>query len=910
MLHGRAAELGDIHQLLADARAGHSSMLVLQGEAGSGKTALFEHVAADAKDFRVLRCTGVESEAELPFAALHLLLLDCLDRLDSLPEPQAGALRAAFGLAEAPGVDRFLAGLATLTMLSEVAGDGPLLCLIDDAQWLDRASRDALLFAGRRLGAEGVLLLLAVRDDDSVTDLRGLRVVGLSGLSEPAAMALLAEQAADLTPHLRERLIEEASGNPLALIELAAAVRSGDPAIGGPPTVRAGLSTAARRVLDAFGSQVDRMPAGTRLALLVAAPEDTGELGVVLDALGQIGLGLNEFEPAERAQLIRVAEDVVSFRHPLIRSAVYGRASSADRITAHRALADALPAYTDRRAWHLAAAAAGFDDEAAEAMEAAALRADQRGGYAASAAAHERAARLTADPVVRGHRLAAAAMGARDSAQLDRAGALAHEASAMTEDPRTLAKLAWVRARLEFERGTPRHALEMVLAGAEAVCEHDPEEAARMLIEVVRMAYFADEAPGLARAAELIDAVPLPADHPLRPMLDASAILARLQSGWPQDQVPPLPPAVREIRADRLGITIGNLAVHSAFLLIIIGDADEAWAQTERMLVEARERGLIGGLPHILLQHSQAALVTGRLREALRTANEGIQIAEDTGQLHSAANLRAVVARIAAMTGDEDTCVALANEAIHRGAERHSSSVGSAVLALAVLELGFGRYAAALERLASLPPQLSRHPTFAFLSPPEWAEAGARSGQPDRAAEMMAAYVPWATQRGNPVVQANLHRCRALLGPADEAEIHYQAAIRLYDDINRPMARARTELLYGEWLRRVRRRSESRGPLRGALRVFERIGAESWAERARAELRATGESVAAAAEPGGAQLTPQELQVVRLAAAGLSNRDIGAQLFISPRTVGYHLYKAFPKLGVAGRHELAALDLA
>jgi len=401
----------------------------------------------------------------------------------------------------------------------------------------------------------------------------------------------------------------------------------------------------------------------------------------------------------------------------------------------------------------------------------------------------------------------------------------------------------------------------------------------------------------------------MPVAHPLNPMLTASSILARLQSGEPEDELPPLPPAVRAIRPGLLGMTVGNLAVHSAFLLMIIGDADEAWAQTERMLIEARERGLIGGLPHILLQHSQAALVAGRLSEALRAANEGLQIAEDTGQLHSAANLRGVVARITAMTGDEETCVALATEAIHLGEERHSSSVGLAVLALAVLDLGFGRYGAALERLCSLPPQLRRHPTFAYLSPPEWAEAAARCGEPDRAAETMAAYVPWATHRDNPVVQANLHRCRALLGPDDEAEAHYQAAIRLYDAVNRPMARARSELLYGEWLRRVRRRSESRAPLRGALHSFERTGASSWAERARSELRATGESVAAPAEPRGAQLTPQELQVVRLAATGLSNRDIGAQLFISPRTVGYHLYKAFPKLGVAARNELAALDL-
>ena len=908
MLHGRAAELGGIHGLLADARAGRSSALVIQGQAGSGKTALLEHVAADATDFRVLRCTGVESEAELPFAALHLLLLDCLDRLDALPAPQAGALRAAFGLAEAPGVDRFLAGLATLTLFSEVAGDGPLLGLIDDAQWLDRASWDALLFASRRLGAEGVVLLIAVRDDDAV-DIRDMSVLRLGGLSQAAAAALLAERAADLAPNLRDRVIEEASGNPLALIELAATLRAGDPGTG-PPTVAAALSTTGRRVLDAFGSQVDRLPARTRLALLVAAAEDTGELGVLLTAADRIGLGLKDFEPAERAQLVRVGTDAVTFRHPLIRSAVYGRSPAADRIAVHRALADALPEYADRRAWHLAAAAAGFDDEAADAMEAAAVRADRRGGYAASAAAHERAARLTADPALRGQRLAAAAQSARDSAQLDRAASLAQEASGLATDSDTLARLAWVRARVEFERGTPRLASQMVLGGAAALYETDSEQAAKMLIESVRMAYFAAEAPHLERVIEMIDALSLPADHPLRPMLAATSIVAKLQAGWPEDKVPPLPPVVDEIRPDRLGATIGNLPAHSAFLQLVVGHAEEALAQSQRMLTEARERGMIGGLPHILLNQSQAALVAGRLQEALRAANEGIAIAEDTGQQHSAANLRGVLARITAMTGDEDRCVELAEEAMRRGNQRHSSSVGLAALALAVLDLGYGRYAAALERLVSVPINLQRHPTFAYLAAPEWAEAAARSGQPEHAAEALAFYERWAAHRDSPVVQAALHRCRALLGPVEEAEEHYRASMWLHREINRPMSLARTELLFGEWLRRVRRRSEAREPLRAALRVFEVIGARSWAERARSELRATGESVAAA-EPGGqAQLTPQELQVVRLAATGLSNRDIGAQLFISPRTVGYHLYKAFPKLGVAGRHELAALDLA
>ena len=922
MLHGRASELAAVERLLDDGRMGNSSILVIQGEAGSGKTALLDHVAAHATGFQVLRCTGVESEVELPFAALHFLLHDWLDRIDSLPEPQAAALRAAFGLADARGVDRFLAGLATLPLLAEVAGDTPLLALIDDVQWLDRASIEALLFAGRRLGAEGIVMLLAVRTGGAAgtspaeadPDFRGLRVLQLPGLSQSAASALLAERAADLPPGGRDRVIEAATGNPLALIELAAALRVGQSPTVGPPAVTDGLSAGGRRVLESFGAQLDALPERTCLAILIAAAEDTGELGVVLNAAGRIGLDLADLEPAEHAQLVRLTNESVTFRHPLIRSAVYARSSVGDRLTAHRALAEALdtPENADQRAWHLAAATAGHDDEAATAMESAADRALLRGGYAASAAAMEKAARLTADPTVRGRRLASAAMNLRDSAQLDRAARLAQKASRLTEDPVTLAHLAWVRARLEFERGTPRHASAMLLDGAVIVLDADIDEAARMLVEVVRMAYFADEVPHLRRAIEIIDGLTLSEDHPLRPLLAATSILAKLQSGWPDDQVASLPAAVHQIRPDLLGMTIGNLPIHSAFLRMVIGDANEALAQTERMLTVARARGLIGGLPHILLHHSQAALMAGRLQEALRAAAEGIQIAEDTGQHHSAANLRGVLARICAMTGDEERCVALATEAMRSGSERQSSGVGLAALALAVLDLGYGRYAAALQRLVSLPARLQRHPTLAYLAPPEWAEAAARSGEPERAAEVIAWYEPWASRRNNPVVQANLHRCRALLGDDDAADEHYQVAIRLYRDANRPMARARTELLYGEWLRRMRRRAEARDPLRDALRVFEEIGARSWAERARTELRATGETVASAAQQvsGVASLTPQELQVVRLAATGMSNRDIGSQLFISPRTVGYHVYKAFPKLGVGDRHELAVLNLA
>jgi DNA-binding CsgD family transcriptional regulator len=895
VLYGRSAELAEVDRLIARAHAGRSAVLIVLGEAGSGKSALLERTADAAKDMRILRCTGVESEAELPFAALHQLLRRALDRLGALPDPQVGALRAAFGLAEAPGVDRFLAGLATLTLLAEVAGDGPLLCLVDDAQWLDRASAETLLFAGRRLDAEGVVLIMAARDDPAFAP-AGLPTLRLGGLDPEAAAALLDDRAPGLPPEARGRLIRETGGNPLALIELAAS---------GP----GGLAPGGSRVLDAFGARAERLPRPARLALLVVAAEDTGELGVVLAAAERLGVRLTDLEPAERAGLLRFTGDTVTFRHPLIRSAVYGRSSVLDRLAVHRALADTLDSEptADRRAWHLAAAATGFDETAATALEGAAARAGLRGGYAASAAAHERAARLTADPLVRGQRLAAAAVRARDSGQFSHAAALAEEASALAADPDTAAMLAWVRGRVEYERGTPARASELVQQGAETIREFEPEQAAEMLMEAVRMAYFADRAPSVAGTVALIDGLVLPVNHPLRPVLAATSIVGRMLAG--DRDIPPLAPVVRAIRPDLVPAAVG-LPSHIAFLYLMVGDSEEALALTDRMLAEARARGLIGGLTHLLFNNAQAALALGLLQVALRAGLEGVRIAEDTGQEQSSTNLRSIVARVCALTGDEERCVACAEDAMRRGAEHHGSGGAVAALALAVCDLGYGRYAAALARLEALPEHLRRHLGFTLLAPPEWIEAAARSGERDRAVQLLHSYESWARHQDRPIVAATLHRCRALVSPDERAEDQFRAALRLHQDTDRPLARARTELLYGEWLRRMRRRSESRDPLRAALRTFEEVGARSWADRARAELRATGETVAAAARADVlSRLTPQELQVARLAAAGLSNRDIGAQLFLSPRTVGYHLYKAFPKLGIAGRHQLAGLDL-
>lgn len=913
MLVGRAAELAEIDRLLAGVRSGRSAALLLQGEAGSGKTTLLDRAAAAAEGsgLRVLRCAGVESEAELPFAGLHMLLRGTLDRLDALPDPQVAALKAAFGLAEAPGVDRFLAGLATLTLLSEAA---PLVCLVDDVQWLDAASVEALLFAARRLDAEGVLLLLAARDDAPAT---GLPTRHLRRLSGAEAAALFDAHAPDLPAAARDRLLSEAGGNPLALIELARA-QDGRAAAGGNPLVlvesargHAGPTDgrAAGRVVASFGAQVDRLPEATRRLLLVTAADDTGEPRVVFDAAERLGAGLADLAPAEAADLVRLTDGTVAFRHPLIRTAVYGKAATVDRLAAHRALAQALtgPEERDRRAWHLAAAATGFDATAADALDEAAARAGLRGGYAASAAAYERAARLTADPTERGRRLAAAATRARDAGQLGRAAALAAEVADLPTDPGTAAMTAWVRAKVEFEQGSPARASTMVTDGAALIHDSDPDRAAQMLIETMRMAYFADRPPDLTRPVALIRTLRLPADDPLRPLMSASATLGELLGG---NTAAPLGPAVHAVRPDLISPAIAGTRAHVAFLRLFVGADEGAFELSGRLLAEGRARGLIGGLPHLLLNHAMAALALGRLREAERSGLEGVRIAEETGQEHSAGNLRTLVARIYALTGDEDRCADWAAEAIRLGGERHQANAALATLALGTMDVAAGRYPAALERFESMPEGARTHLGFSYLAPPEWVEAAVRAGAPDRAAPVLDRYAGWAAHQSGPVVAGLVARCRALL--ADDAGPFYDRALALLGEANRPLALARTRLLYGEWLRRVRRRTQAREPLRAALRVFDEVGARPFAERARAELRATGETLPVAADRASVltRLTPQELQVARLAASGLSNRDIGAQLFLSPRTVGYHLYKIFPKLGIADRHQLAGIDLS
>jgi DNA-binding CsgD family transcriptional regulator/tetratricopeptide (TPR) repeat protein len=904
VLYGRGVELAEIERLLVGARQGRSAALVVRGEAGIGKSALLAAAAA-ADDTRVLRAVGVESELELPFAALHLLLRPALERAPALPAPQAAAIRGVFGLTEAGGVDRFLVGVAVLGLLAELAADGPLLCLVDDAQWLDRASAEALVFAARRLDAEGVVMLFAARDDDGRFDAPGLPELRLRGLGDADAAAVLEPHR--LSPLIRDRIIEEATGNPLALVELPAALapgqRDGDP---GPVVLQVGASNPAGRVQVEFGRRIGRLPEPTQALLLVAAAEDTGDLAVVLRAGELLGAHLPDLDPAERAGLVRVEAAVVGFGHPLARAAAYRGATVGRRLAAHRALAAVLDdqAGADRRAWHLAVAATGPDEAVAAALERSAERAHRRAGYAAVAALHERSARLTPDGTRRARRLAAAAHAAVEAGQLRRAKDLAVRAASGSDDPAMLADLARIRAGVEFEQGSPRTATQLLLDGATAVGQ-SPAVAAALLVEAGLASWFIG-GPRLAdRAVAKLPADSLPAGSRLAPFVRGLRGLSRFQAGELADALPLLREAVDGLRG--AGLDIQGMLMAGSICL-----AAAEYAACEELVGAAvtrcRQDGVIGRLP-LALQILGVAQTLGRGRhgEAAAGLEEALQLALDTGQHRVASQIQCSLALIAAFGGDEQRCRTLAEDGI-RAATAHDNPGVAAVggWAVGLLDLGLGHHQDALARLEATAGQGT---PIAVFCAADLVEAAVRAGQPERAGEALSRVEEWAASSRLPTIRAAALRCRALLSPGPEAGEQFAAAADLAAQADQPYERARTELLYGGWLRRARRRADARSHLRTALDLFDRVGASPWADRARAELRAAGETPTPR-ESGTdvlSRLTPQERRVVRRAATGASNRTIAAELFLSHRTVGYHLYKAFPKLGIASRAELASL---
>src|SRR6266571_3982541 len=922
-MHGRAMERSAVYGLLADARNARSGALIVCGEPGIGKTALLDYAVAAAaagrfpgstaplgggptgtatpadavtaaaapgakarprQVFAVIRGAGVESEAELPFAGLHLLLRPALDRRRSLPQPQREALEAAFGLRQAGSYDRFLIGLAVLSLLAELAEDGPVLCLVDDAHWLDRASAEALIFAARRLGAEGIAIIFAARDSQLPFATAGLRELRLSGLDEASAAAVLMEHGgAGLAVEARARILAEACGNPLGLIELSAAY-AGEPAA----AARLGPLPLTDRLRQAFHGQVRRLPEATQTLLLAAAAEGSDDLGVVLAAGRALGVAVTDMAPAEQAGLVHIAGGTVTFRHPLVRAAVYHGARLSRRLAAHQALADALrgPTDADRRAWHLAAAATGPDEEVAAELAQTAAKAMARSGYAAAAAAYERAVQLTADPAAQAGRLTLAAEAAAQIGEFDRARSLAAHAAAQANDPVAQGMLV------------PAHRL--LVDGAARIGDLKPAWATRMLMNAVHIAWFLGDPVLTADTADRLQALGGSAAEPLVPLIQLMLRSAAQAAGRPADDHAQLSELVATARRCRAGHR-DDLAM-IAMVSLVTGLNRDARELAAELAADARAHGRIGWLPAMLNCLAQALVFDGRHHDALATATEALRIAQDTGQAQWASEANAITAYLAAVDGDEDRCRQLVHAAL-AGPADHSTSAARpwADWALGLLDLGLGRLDTALLQLEAIAGGPVRYHGSALRSIPDLVEAAVRLGEPGRVAGPLDRFSAWARHAGTPSTEALAERCRALVATSGRAEQHYLAALKLHDG---SFEQARTQLLYGEWLRRARRKAEARTQLRAAAGYLDRTGAAPWADRARAELSVTGVTTPRSSRARLPRLTPQELQVARLAAQGLSNRDIAAQLFLSPRTVGYHLYKAYPKLGVTSRSEL------
>jgi DNA-binding CsgD family transcriptional regulator len=912
VLLGRAEELAVIDQLLSHARSGTSGAIVIKGEAGIGKSALLDHAAHLASDMRVLRISGVESEAEIAFGALHLLLHTELELIESLPDLQAAALRAALGEARARAEDRLLVGLAVLTLLSDLAERAPLLVLLDDAQWFDQPSTSAVTFAARRLAHEGIVMIFAVRDGERTYAGDGLPELRLARLDEADAGAFLTEHRPELPVEARAGVIEDAAGNPLALLELSATLTAGLPLPGVPVSgspvgaCPVGASPVGGQVQRAFRDQIERLPETTQSLLLVAAADDTGDVVRVFAAARAFHTTAEDLEPAERAGLISVDGGTLTFRHPLVRAAAYHAPPFARRLAAHAALAATCeaPEQADRHAWHRSASVVEPDDEIAAELEQAAERAEARGGHATAASAYERAATLSVQEGTRVRLLGRATVAAFDAGLLPHAAELLRELSASDQDPATRAALVPVAAAVEFEYGTPGAAAQLLIDATAELGARDPAAAVAMLSTAMGMVLVAGDRELADQVVAALDALPLAGDSSrFASLMRGMAILLRDE---PELALGLLEGAVFSTWADDLALGMPRPVLLAAHAAAAVGDDATMFALMSAQVADCRRRGLIGMLPEALLMLARAELFLGRHRHAIATASEGLGLVEDTGQAREIGFQGLVLAPIAAMQGEEERCHEVADETIAAASERGlAAAVGWSRHALGVLDLGLGRYDSAFEQLSAI----QNLPAVTFISLADQIEAAFRAGRAEWIGLTLTRFLPWAEHVSQPWARGVVERCRALTSPSPEVERHYARAVRLHAEGGRPFQRARTHLLYGEWLRRSRRPTDARTQLRAALETFERLEATPWADRTRNELRAAGEIAVRqmGADPL-SRLTPQELQVVRLAATGATNREIAGQLFLSPRTVGYHLYKAYPKLGVSSRRGLADLS--
>lgn len=906
MLYGRGPECARIDDLIDAARHGRSGALVLRGEAGIGKSALLRHAADAAEGLLVLRGTGIETESELPFAGVHRLLRPVADLVDRLAEPQRDALRAAFGDADSTRTDKWLASLAVLNVLAEAATSTGVLCLIDDAQWLDTASADALTFVARRIHAEGIAMLFAARDDPTRPfDAPDLARLVVKGLDASAIDALLAERAsANVAGTVRDRLLAGTLGNPLALAELAGTLTAGQLAGTDPLPDRLPVGVDVELL---FGERVSRQPEDTRTLLLLAAADYSDDLDTVMRAARALGVSDDALEAAEAAALVTVVGGTVAFRHPLVRSAVYRGATASARRAAELALADALDSErdADRRAWHRANAAIGMDDDVADALADAAARAADRGGHTAAAAAYTRAAELTTDAAARALHFTTAAESAWAAGRPDTARDLLDRASPASSDLMLRGRIAHVRGSIDTACGTPVSAYATLVEGADLIIDVDPARASLMIAEAGQIAWGTGDLARIVAAGDKLATLPDSGNPGARAIVG----LARFMQGDPAAASAELT-AAADLAHDS---GLPHMVMLAAAGAMFVGDDVRAVDLFTRAVARARSAGAAATLPILLAPLSTIEMFTGRYATATTDADEGLRLSVETGQDNPAAHARGVLAWLAAVQGREADCTDLANRALaHAIGQRLGPHAAIATWALAHSDLASGRAEQALDRLLALADAApgEGNPMVSLFATADLVDAAVRVDRGPEAVAAVARLEGWATHTRAPWTAALVARCRAQLASNDdESDGLFATALSLHNRGGRPFDTARTALLFGARLRRRRRRADARKHLRVAVETFERMGAAPWADQAAAELLATGETARRRDVSTLTTLTPQELQIARLVAGGSTNKTIAAQLFLSPRTVDYHLRKVFSKLGISSRTELVRLAL-
>jgi DNA-binding CsgD family transcriptional regulator len=904
-LFGRTAELEILRRLIATVRGGRSAVLVVRGEPGIGKTELLRHLIAEVPGFGVTRVAGVESEMELPYAGLHQLCAPVLGRLGSLAEPQRRGLSVAFGLASGDSPDRFLVALAVLSLITEAAQERPMLAVVDDAQWLDQASAQVLGFVARRLLAEPVALVFAVRTpalgDPAPDYLAGLPELRLEGLDEQAARALLATViSGPLDERVRARILAETHGHPLALLELYRGRSAADLA-GGFALPDAG--DLPRRIEDQYAARLGKLPAEVQRLVLLAAADPVGDPALILQAAQVLGLDIGAMNLAVAADLLEFGANV-RFRHPLVRSAAYRTAAADDRRAVHQALATVTDplADPDRRAWHCAHATAGPDEAVAEELISSASRAMRRGGVAAAAAFWEQAVALTPDPGQRAARALTAAEAKYAAGDFEAAQALLVTAEVGPPGELDEARAQRMRAQVAFALTRGGDAPPLMLRAAQRLQSLDAELAQQTYLEALLATIYAgrlahgEPVARAARAATVLPSGPPSGSQPPHSQLLIHGLAVRLTDGYVAAAAT-LKEALRRYRAQPL--ELGWLSVSYNIVAMDLWD-DEAWFELAAgQLRMARANGTLSWLPFTLDYLAEFHVQAGELSKATALLMERERVDPGTRE----ATLPYLPLLLAAWRGDAPGAAELAGEMTRSASDRgEGAALTYTDYAQAVLYNGQGSYRAAAESAhrASAVDEIVISPWALY----ELVEAAARSDQAECARAAADQLSQLAAASASNWARGVAARSRALLFSGRAAEEEYREAIELLGSTRMATHLARARLVYGEWLRREKRRAEARDQLRSAFDALTSMGAEAFAERARRELLATGETARKRTDDTRTDLTPQEEEIALLASDGRTNSEIAAQLFIGRRTVEWHLRKVFAKLDISSRIEL------